>query len=288
MTLAINHKFVSAKGDGTDATLLRPSNWNDTHNITLATNTLIGRATAGAGAAEEIPCTAAARSVLAAADVAAILAVLGVSPATTGDVKLTLKTAADAGWVMFDDGTIGDASSGSSTRANADCQALFTLLYTAVSDPLVVLFTSSGVSTTKAAQGSAATAWANHCRLALPKTLGRALAIAGAGAGLTARLLSATAGAEAMQLVTAHLPPYTPTGTVSAGSTTFSVTIQSTAAAGGSGPFVTNISGGTGLTTSITPTVTGTPAFTGSPQGGSSAAFGLMQPTSFLNAMVKL
>ena len=31
---------------------------------------------------------------------------------TTGDIKLTLKTTADAGWAMFNDGTIGDASSG--------------------------------------------------------------------------------------------------------------------------------------------------------------------------------
>ena len=47
---------------------------------------------------------------------------------TTGDVKTTLKTTADAGWVMMNDGTIGDASSGGTTRANADTQALFGLL----------------------------------------------------------------------------------------------------------------------------------------------------------------
>jgi hypothetical protein len=44
---SIKHKFVSAIADGTDATLVRPSNWNDDHNfffgytlVTAATDTL--------------------------------------------------------------------------------------------------------------------------------------------------------------------------------------------------------------------------------------------------------
>jgi len=32
----IDHKFVSAKADGGDATLVRPSNWND-HHVELRT-----------------------------------------------------------------------------------------------------------------------------------------------------------------------------------------------------------------------------------------------------------
>jgi len=31
--MAIKHKFTSAKADDADATLIRPSNWNDTHDI---------------------------------------------------------------------------------------------------------------------------------------------------------------------------------------------------------------------------------------------------------------
>jgi len=31
--MAIKHKFVSGKADDGDATLVRPSNWNDTHDI---------------------------------------------------------------------------------------------------------------------------------------------------------------------------------------------------------------------------------------------------------------
>ena len=31
--MAIKHKFTSEKSDDADATLIRPSNWNDTHDI---------------------------------------------------------------------------------------------------------------------------------------------------------------------------------------------------------------------------------------------------------------
>src|SRR5215469_18407655 len=48
---------------------------------------------------------------------------------TTGDAKLTFKAAPDTGWVFMNDGTIGDASSGGTTRANSDTLALWTLLY---------------------------------------------------------------------------------------------------------------------------------------------------------------
>lgn len=48
--MGVKHKFVSAKSDGADATLVRPSNWNDVHAIaqlqaTLAANTTIAYVT---------------------------------------------------------------------------------------------------------------------------------------------------------------------------------------------------------------------------------------------------
>ena len=52
---------------------------------------------------------------------------LSQSAFTTGDVKITLKNVADSGWVIMNDGNIGDASSSATTRANADTQNLFTL-----------------------------------------------------------------------------------------------------------------------------------------------------------------
>lgn len=54
MTVSLKHTFQSAKTDSADPTIVQPSNWNQEHDLTLATNKLLGRATAGTGAAEEI------------------------------------------------------------------------------------------------------------------------------------------------------------------------------------------------------------------------------------------
>jgi hypothetical protein len=54
MAVSLLHQFTSGKLDGTDATLVQPSNWNAQHTLSMATNRLLGRTTASAGAAEEI------------------------------------------------------------------------------------------------------------------------------------------------------------------------------------------------------------------------------------------
>lgn len=53
--VAVKHKFNAAKTDGTDTTLIQPSNWNDGHDITVsATGKVLGRVSVGAGPVEEI------------------------------------------------------------------------------------------------------------------------------------------------------------------------------------------------------------------------------------------
>lgn len=54
MTISAKHAFASAKSDGGDATLVKPSDWNAEHTITLATQRTLGRNTAGTGAVEEV------------------------------------------------------------------------------------------------------------------------------------------------------------------------------------------------------------------------------------------
>lgn len=205
---------------------------------------------------------------------------------STGDVKLTLKTVADTGWLLFDDGTFGSGSSSSSNRANADTQSLFNLLY-ALSDANAPILTSGGGATTRAAQGSASAAWAANCRMTLPKTLGRALGVAGAGSGLTARTLGSAIGTETASLSTANLPPYTPSGSVSTSSSGSAVTQGS---AGGS--LIPGVAAAIGLnntgTAALPIGVSSSSTFTGSAQGGTSTAFSIMQPETFFNAMVKL
>jgi hypothetical protein len=129
------------------------------------------------------------------------------TPFSTGDVKLTYKTVADAGWLMMNDQTIGSATSGA-TYANVAAQNLFNLFYNVCADADVPILTSAGGATTRSAQGTASAAWTANCRLTLPKSFGRDLAIAGAGAGLTSRALGSVAGAETQTTSSSQTAPH--------------------------------------------------------------------------------
>lgn len=109
-----------------------------------------------------------------------------------GTARLTYQATAETGWILANDGSIGDASSGATTRADADTAALFALLY-ALPAALVL---QDNTGTTVARGASAAADYAAHRRLVIPKMLGRSLGVAGSGSGLTARVLGTTAGAE--------------------------------------------------------------------------------------------
>jgi hypothetical protein len=58
MAISLTHAFTSGKSDGADSTLVQPSNWNEEHSLTMASGSLVGRSTAGTGAAEEISLSA--------------------------------------------------------------------------------------------------------------------------------------------------------------------------------------------------------------------------------------
>jgi hypothetical protein len=260
-----------------------------TGDIEIGTTAITFAATGAASAAASAAAAAASAATSAgyAADAAASAATAAGFTFTTGDIKFTIKTTADSGWRMFDDGTIGDASSGA-TYANAAAQALFTLMYNNFVDANAAITTSAGAGTTRAAQTNAATAWANHCRIALPKVLGRALAFAGAGSGLTSRALGVTAGAETQTLVTGNLPPYTPTGTIGTGQVNIYNGTDSVSGPGGAQVVKGGTISGTAGSQSAALTEFSGFSFTGAAQGGTSDAFSIEQPTVHLNAMIKL
>jgi hypothetical protein len=54
MTISLKHKMVSAKADGGDNSLVQPGDWNDEHDLLMATGKILGRLTSGTGAAEEL------------------------------------------------------------------------------------------------------------------------------------------------------------------------------------------------------------------------------------------
>jgi hypothetical protein len=178
---------------------------------------------------------------------------------TTGDVKLSIKTTADSGWVVMNDGTIGNASSGGTTRANADTEDLFTLLWTVTADAQCAVSTGRGAS--------AAADFAANKTIALPKALGRAMACYGSGSGLTARALAETTGTETHTLTQAQTPLKDHTH-------------QQRSATAGGGVTLSQFVAGTGDQGTNTNTST---------SGSSTAdAHPNMQPTLFLNVHIKL
>ena len=206
---------------------------------------------------------------------------------STGDGKLSLKTAADTGWILCDDGTFGSTSSGASNLASATTQALFTLFFNNITDAAAPLLTSGGGATTRAAQTNAASAWAANCRMTLTKQLGRAIAIAGAGAGLTSRALGSSIGEETHLLTSAEIPavPFSGATGVESNGHTHSVPASAGNTSTGGGGFSAAAPLGSGQSGGAN--MTHTHSFSGNISGGG-GAHNIMQPTSFWNVMVKL
>lgn len=120
---------------------------------------------------------------------------------TTGDVKITLKTS-ETGWVRMDDGTIGNAISGATTRANQDTKNLFVIVYLKVPDIWCpVSGGRSGVT-----ENDAINDFNNGKTIVLPRSLGRAICNYGNGAGLTSRVMGEYVGLEEVALTVPQLP----------------------------------------------------------------------------------
>jgi microcystin-dependent protein len=198
---------------------------------------------------------------------------------TTGDVKVTVKTVADTGWVLMDDKTIGDASSGATGRANADTVNLFTLLWNNTADADCPVSTGRGAS--------AAADFAAHKTIALPKTLGRVLATYGAGSGLTSRALGSKLGEEAHAQTSSEMATHNHGVTDSGHTHGFGGNTVATFNGPGGADYATG--GGAFIGSRITFSATDNNA-TGLTvnNSGSGTAANVMQPTVFLNVMIKL
>jgi hypothetical protein len=205
----------------------------------------------------------------------------------TGDLKARYGTGILAGFVRTNGNTIGSATSGATERANADCQPLFEYLWNTDAN----LAVSTGRGATSSAD------WAANKRIQLPDWRGRLLAgLDDMGAASAGRLTSTYFGTsplvlgaastftDSRTLVTANLPPYTPSGTNSSSSISGSSNAAGLTAGGA-------ISNAGGALTTLAQTITGTAAaqsFNGSPQGGSSTPFSAIPPTMLATIYLKL
>lgn len=95
--MQVKHTFVSAKADGADASLVRPSDWNADHTLEMSTAKVLGRVTAGTGTVEEIDWTAFGRSLINLADVDALLGLLKME--IVGAVVDFACTTVPSGWL---------------------------------------------------------------------------------------------------------------------------------------------------------------------------------------------
>jgi len=190
---------------------------------------------------------------------------------SSGDFKFTLRTTADVGWVMADDGTIGNATSGATTRSNEDTRALYKVLW-AIDDTYAPVTGGRG--------GSADADFDAGKEIALTKMLGRALAVAGSGSGLTARNLGQVFGEEGHALTSGENGPHTHSITDPGHGHNFHVS-------GGGGGALSRLNGTTNQLDSIYLTDISTSNITIN-SSGSGTAHNTMQPTSFCNVMIKL
>lgn len=175
--------------------------------------------------------------------------------ASTGDIKATLKTVADVSWVMLNDGTLGSAASGATTRANADAAPLYTVLWNNVSNSFAPVSGGRGAN--------AAADFAANKTIQLTLILGRVLGAAGAGSGLTNHTLGQTFGEETHLLTIPEMPAHTHQVTAVNSSPASAVT------------------GGGGLSSNIPTAITSTST-------GGGGTHNNIQPTTYLNFMVKL
>lgn len=132
---------------------------------------------------------------------------------TTGDIKHSIRTEANTepGWIIAA-GTIGDASSGATNRANADCEALFLMHWDGLADGQAAVSGGRGAS--------AAADWAAHKTIAVVNLRGVVIAgrdnMLGSAAGkLTGTVMSpdgqtvgAIGGAQTHVLSLAEMPSH--------------------------------------------------------------------------------
>lgn len=196
------------------------------------------------------------------------------------------------GWVWADGRTIGNASSGATARANADCYALFVGLWAASTNTELAVSGGRGAS--------ADADWTANKTIALPDKRGRVSAgkddMGGTAAsrltaanGLDGTKLAGAGGSQTHTLTSAQIPSHTHTGsTATGGSHSHTIPLNFSGNTGGANTALTGA--GTNSTAGLsTDTHAGhTHTVTINANTGGDGAHNNTQPTIVCNYIIKL
>lgn len=142
-------------------------------------------------------------------DLTSIIAAAVLAAIPVGTVWANITTTLPIGWLYAGGGTIGNAASNATVRANADTSSLFTALWNGYSNTILPIYNSAGAPTTRGA--SAAADYAANKAISIPDLRGRSLfgrddmngtvanRVTNAGSGIPGTTLGASGGDQLLQ-----------------------------------------------------------------------------------------
>jgi hypothetical protein len=180
----------------------------------------------------------------------------------TGNIITAPASSYIPGYVIMNDGTIGSAASGATTRFNTDTFPLYAYLWNNVSQPS----SNAYAPVTGGLGASAVDDFVADKPIQLTLACGRVLGGFGTGSGLTARTLGETTGTETQTLSIANLPAHDHPGSI-----------------------VPGVNGATGPGTNVVLANTfSANAPLNIASQGNGTAHNNMQPTTFMGIFIKL
>jgi len=122
-----------------------------------------------------------------------------------GDVKFSMNPTPQPGWLICNDGSLGNAGSGATLYGHATASVLFTILWNTFPNSLCPVSGGRGAS--------AIADFAALKNITITRMMGRVLIAAGSGSGLTTRPPGIISGAEIVSLGVGDLPSHAHSGT---------------------------------------------------------------------------